>query len=355
MAYQTRGREPLFDSTTAEAIEKRGKELLGLALLALALAAGAVVLSYSPTDPNWMAATDAPVRNWLGTVGAGVAAPVFMIIGWGGLGLSLVPGAWGLRLMLHFGEERATGRLIFAPVWLALLSLHAATLTPGADWLAHHSFGLGGLFGDTVLGALLGMLPLEPGLALRLVSALLGAAVLAAGLFVLGFSMAELRRVGRFLLVGLVLSYAALRAALATGAGGLARAGQGVQARLAERRAVAQAAAAEGPTVVRPEPSLGQTAVRRPPPEARTPAPAAEKPGGLLARMPALLRKPEAMPAPELVEPQAADAEAPSDDRIRARISDAIRSRVQISCATPARMKYSPAPVAETAQLRLSA
>ena len=41
MAYQTRGREPLLDSTTAEALEKRGKELLGLALLALGLVAAA--------------------------------------------------------------------------------------------------------------------------------------------------------------------------------------------------------------------------------------------------------------------------------------------------------------------------
>ena len=37
MAYQTRGRDPLLDSTTQAAIEKRGKELIGLALLGLAL------------------------------------------------------------------------------------------------------------------------------------------------------------------------------------------------------------------------------------------------------------------------------------------------------------------------------
>ena len=29
MAYQARGRDPLLDSNMAEAIEKRGKELLG--------------------------------------------------------------------------------------------------------------------------------------------------------------------------------------------------------------------------------------------------------------------------------------------------------------------------------------
>ena len=341
MAYQTRGREPLLDSTTAEALEKRGKELLGLALLALGLVAAALVGSYSPTDPSWMAATDAPVRNWLGAAGAGVAAPLFMIVGWGAWGLALVPGAWGLRLMLHRGEERATGRLIFAPVWLALLSIHAATLSPGAAWASYHSFGLGGLFGDTILGALLGLLPFEAGFGLRLSSLVLGVVVLVVGAFVLGFSRAELRRAGRFLLVGIVMTYAALRAGLGLGAGGLARAGQGVQARLSERRAMA-AEAADMPVsrlaTARPEPVLSGARVRGADPAsafASAPVAVAERPGGLLARMPSLLRKPEAMPPSELVEAQAHDAEAPTGERIHARITDAIRARVRQSPTVP--------------------
>ena len=39
MAYQTRQREPLLDSNTAEAIEKRGKELLGIGLVVLGVMA----------------------------------------------------------------------------------------------------------------------------------------------------------------------------------------------------------------------------------------------------------------------------------------------------------------------------
>jgi S-DNA-T family DNA segregation ATPase FtsK/SpoIIIE len=35
MASQTRGRDPLLDSSMAEAIEKRGTELIGLAMMAL--------------------------------------------------------------------------------------------------------------------------------------------------------------------------------------------------------------------------------------------------------------------------------------------------------------------------------
>ena len=45
MAYQTRGRDPLLDTNMAEAIEKRGKELLGLGLIAA-----------SALDPAWLCA-----------------------------------------------------------------------------------------------------------------------------------------------------------------------------------------------------------------------------------------------------------------------------------------------------------
>ena len=68
MAYQTRGRDPLLDTNMAEAIEKRGKELLGLGLIALGLMAAMMIGSYTPDDPNFMVSTDAPVQNWLGRV-----------------------------------------------------------------------------------------------------------------------------------------------------------------------------------------------------------------------------------------------------------------------------------------------
>ena len=48
MAYQTRGRDPLLDTNMAEAIEKRGKELLGLILIATGLMAAMMIGSYTP-------------------------------------------------------------------------------------------------------------------------------------------------------------------------------------------------------------------------------------------------------------------------------------------------------------------
>ena len=43
MAYQTRGRDPLLDSNMAEAIEKRGKELLGLVLILFGVMAAMMI------------------------------------------------------------------------------------------------------------------------------------------------------------------------------------------------------------------------------------------------------------------------------------------------------------------------
>ena len=157
-SLNTRSRDPLLDSSMQAAIERRGKELVGLALIALGVMAGLMIGSYTPDDPNWMVSTDAPVQNLMGRMGASIAAPLFMIVGWGSWAIALILVVWGLRLVLHFGEDRAMGRLIFAPIAVAVCSIHAATLVPGAEWKAVHSFGLGGLFGDTVMGALLTLL-----------------------------------------------------------------------------------------------------------------------------------------------------------------------------------------------------
>ena len=105
MAYQTRGRDPLLDSTMTEAIEKRGKELLGVVLVVLGVMATMMIGSYTPDDPNWMLATDAPAQNLLGRMGASLAAPLFMIVGWGAWGIAIVLLVWGVRFALHRGQE----------------------------------------------------------------------------------------------------------------------------------------------------------------------------------------------------------------------------------------------------------
>ena len=96
------------------------------------------------------------------------------------------------------------GRLIFAPIAIAIASIYAASLVPGAEWKATHSFGLGGLFGDTVMGALLTVLPIGSHVALKLLSLLAALLMLASAAYVLGFTKAELVRGARLLMIGVV-------------------------------------------------------------------------------------------------------------------------------------------------------
>ncbi len=318
MAYQTRGRDPLFDSNMAEAMEKRGKELIGLVLIALGIMACAMIASYTPDDPNWMVSTDMLAQNWMGRIGASLAAPLFMIVGWGAWGLGIILLAWGVRFTLHVGEERALGRLIFAPIAIAFGSIYAATLTPAGNWLDTHSFGLGGLFGDTVMGALLTLLPVGSAVTVKIMSLLMALGIIVFGAFVMGFTRPEVARIGRFLVMGLVMVYALLMQLIGRGAQTAVSGAQSISARHAERRA--QAVADPDPV---PEEHMFQS-------------PEKETKQGLFARMPSLVRRAEPPLESELVEPEFSDdfdEEAPGEDRIKARIADVIKSRVRSSTA----------------------
>jgi DNA segregation ATPase FtsK/SpoIIIE, S-DNA-T family len=330
MAYQTRGRDPLLDSNMAEAIEKRGRELLGLALIMLGIMAAMMIGSYTPDDPNWMVSTDAPVQNWMGRIGASIAAPLFMIVGWGSWGIAIVLLLWGGRFALHQGEDRAIGRLIFAPIAVALGAIYAATLAPGQDWLLTHSFGLGGLFGDTVMGALLTILPIGSTLTVKLMSLLMGVAIVALGAFVLGFTKAELLRILRFMLVGLIMAYAGLMNLLGRGASGAVMAAQNLSARHADRRERRRLEAEEAETWAAQADDDYYA-------QAPMPEPEVEQRSGLLGRMPGLIKRPEAeaMPEPELIETYS-DAivdETPGEERIKSKIADVIKNRVRTANA----------------------
>ncbi len=374
-SYQMRQRDPLLDQNMQATLERRGKELLGLIMIGAAIAATLMLWSYTPEDPGWMVATDGPAQNAMGRFGAATASTLIIICGKGAWGIPLILLAWGVRFATHRGEDRAVGRMIFAVIAVALASVFAATHVPGAEWT--HSFGLGGLFGDTIVGAMLGVLPLGAGAGLKLLSLMSGIALIAMGLFVTGFEKGELRAIARFLIVGVVLTYAQLAAALGRGAAETARAAQMLRERQAERRmagriagssAIAESAGAQGwvsrlrqgrndaaaKPLFEPQPlsgggrarfvgadtrlraeqryagaSLGAEAVAAPgvfsaPVRMATTPPRPR--GGLLAMMKRSIE-------PELIEPvlssQAALADQPSDDRISARISDAIRTRVR--------------------------
>ena len=57
MAYQVRQRDPLFDADTQAILERRGRELLGVALVVTAGLFAILLATYSPLDPSWISST----------------------------------------------------------------------------------------------------------------------------------------------------------------------------------------------------------------------------------------------------------------------------------------------------------
>ena len=362
--FQSRQRDPLVDPNTQVMLERRGKELIGIGLVLLALLFAAILGSYSPQDPGWMVATNEPAHNMLGRFGAAVASTLMIVTGKGTWGLPIVLFAWGIRFILHRGAERATNRVVFAVIAIALASVFAATHVPGPDW--PHSFGLGGLFGDTVLGAVLVATPVQATFGLKVISVLVGFGLLAMGLFVTGFDKEELRSVARFLFIGSIMTYSQIMHWGGRGAAGAAGSARALQDRQRARKADSMASRAtqadwqthSQPLTTAPlmapqplrsrvrqaEPLLedpadfAAPATLRADPRRSDPAPqmdyapqmAAHAPKeklGFLARM---RRAVEPEPQYDLTAEEAAYlATLPPEDRIKARISDVIRSRTR--------------------------
>jgi DNA segregation ATPase FtsK/SpoIIIE, S-DNA-T family len=363
-SYNTRSRDPLLDSNLQALLQKRGREVLGLALIAVAGLVAVMLGSYAPSDPSWMSSSNVPIENSLGAVGATISSPLMIIIGKASWGLVLFCLGWGLRLVLSRGHEQALARGIFLPIALALSAVWCATLVPSAGW--GMLYGMGGIFGDTVLGAIVSALPMGPAAGVTLMGVVMLAVMLAGWAYVMGVSGHEARRFLRFLLAGIALASGGLMALLR---GGAARAGRAVARKVEDSRAARaqpQYPHPHTPDAHFPagEPPLGAgpaTGARRSPPVIRAsgydapapdadlfeappryaaaPAPweddtaAEDTPGpGLLARLKALSGRAAAEEQPlrgELVEPQlsasALQAQPVGEARIKTRIADAIR------------------------------
>ncbi|WP_103173112.1 DNA translocase FtsK [Paracoccus sp. SY] len=291
-SWQAKHRDPLFDQSTQAALERRGKELLGAGLVTVGILIALMLASWSPEDPSFLSATDEPAQNMLGSFGAYVASPLMMIAGHGSWMLVVAALVWGLRFMLHRGEDRFM-RALFTPIAAALASVYCSTLVPADAW--EQTYGLGGHFGDMVMGAMLNLLPVKAQIGIRVAGLVVALGTLAMAAFVLGFERRELRVFWRRFVVGLLTAHdLAMR-----GIGQGAAASAGLKGRLAARR---EARADE--------------------PSPRAPVVARRKSAAPVFELE------EDLPEPELIERDADyDGDAPSAEEVQGRISDAIRTR----------------------------
>src|SRR5262245_4483480 len=130
----------------------RANEIMVIALVALALLLGLCLISYHPNDPSWNAAGESSAQNWIGTIGANVAAALFQTIG---LAAYLVPVLILAAAWRRFRAQRINtpiyqllGLVLFIFAAAALLSL--AHLRPMFD----ASINAGGLAGVMISRAL---------------------------------------------------------------------------------------------------------------------------------------------------------------------------------------------------------
>ncbi|HXW30729.1 MAG TPA: DNA translocase FtsK [Xanthobacteraceae bacterium] len=131
------------------ALQRRLRELGGLALLTLATTGALALATWSVRDPSLSHATDARVHNLLGWPGAVIADLMMQLFGLGSLALLLPIAVWGYRLFGHRRLRHERRRIILWLVGAVLAAAFASCLPRSAQWPL--PCGLGGVVGDAAL------------------------------------------------------------------------------------------------------------------------------------------------------------------------------------------------------------
>ena len=141
----------LLSDDLGDAVRRRLREVGGLALIALTVAAVAALATWSVRDPSFSHATSAPVHNLLGLPGAVTADLMMQLIGLASIALIAPIAAWGLRLLTHGLLCREPLRLGLWIIGTVLAAGFVACLPRTVGWPL--PTGLGGVVGDLVLRA----------------------------------------------------------------------------------------------------------------------------------------------------------------------------------------------------------
>jgi S-DNA-T family DNA segregation ATPase FtsK/SpoIIIE len=136
------------------AIRRRLRELGGLLVLAAVGIVAAALATWSVDDPSLSHATNAPVRNLLGAMGAVAADLAMQLFGIATIAIILPPAFWGWRLFTH--------RILDRPLWrpaawiggIILSAAFASCLTRPPHWPL--PTGIGGVTGDALLRVIVG-------------------------------------------------------------------------------------------------------------------------------------------------------------------------------------------------------
>src|ERR1041384_1269959 len=131
------------------AARRRVREIMGLAVLGVAGVAALALATWSVQDPSFSHATNAPVRNALGIIGAAGADLMMQILGIATVALLFPVASWGWRLLTHRPLERQRLRFVLWAAGTITAAGFSSCLAPSKSWPL--PTGLGGVVGDSLL------------------------------------------------------------------------------------------------------------------------------------------------------------------------------------------------------------
>jgi len=109
---------------------------------------------------------------------------------------------WAIRLIFHLNANSFFNRVVFLPILVALSSIFASGVPALSSW--PHSFGLGGLFGDTIFASLISIMPNGMTFGSGFIIAVFGTISFIISLFVFGFDKRELKKISKLLLLAVL-------------------------------------------------------------------------------------------------------------------------------------------------------
>jgi DNA segregation ATPase FtsK/SpoIIIE, S-DNA-T family len=142
-------------------LKRRGREIIGAALLSVAFILAVILITHEPTDPSLNTSGSGEVRNVFGYPGALVSDLLSQSLGLANLALLSVLTAWGLRFLSHRQVKGLAIRVAILPLSLLILATALTALQTPDSWPLRS--GLGGFAGELLAGHLIALNLVAPG------------------------------------------------------------------------------------------------------------------------------------------------------------------------------------------------
>ena len=207
MVNQVQDRNSLFSSNIQTFLQRRGQELAGVFLLFGSILWSFILLLFTFGLSFAKLIFDEIFLSNFQIFTSSIAAPMIVTIGLGSWILSIFMFIWAIRLTFRLNANSFFNRVVFLPILVALSSIFASGVPASSSW--PHSFGLGGLFGDTIFASLISIMPNGMAFASGSLITIFGTISFIVSLFVFGFNKRELKNISKllFLAVLYILKY----------------------------------------------------------------------------------------------------------------------------------------------------